>query len=153
MEYFIYHDSLATVTLPSSPPPKLRFQGSARYPHHDPSMIGVNDGLCDFVTKISAIRAEVDASPRKLDGIVVQKALPIFLDITKWQINGISRQCRLIAKFYQWALWIWLYSIVYPHEKGNEKVQKMVKGMTVGMNDIESGHGVMSCLLFPLFVM
>jgi hypothetical protein len=152
LEYFIYHDSLATVTMPSPPSPKPRFQGSANCSHHDPSMIGVYDGLCDFVTRISVIRAQADAGPRKPDGKVVEKAFPIFRDLEEWKPKDMSHEWRLIAQFYQWALMIWLYSIVYPHEKENFKVQDAVQRMARLMKQIKSGDGVMSCLLFPLFV-
>jgi hypothetical protein len=153
LEYFIYHESLATVTLPSPPSSKARFQGSAKCSHHDPSMIGVNDGLCEFATRISALRGLASTWTHKPDGNVVSQAVAIWEDLDNWKPRAtLSRECKMIAQFYQWALWIWLYSIVYPEGKADPDVQNAVQMMAAGMSEIKDGDGAMFCLLFPLFI-
>jgi len=116
-------------------------------------MVDVQDGLSDFVTRISTLRVQADASPNQPDGDVVCKAVQIWQDLARWKPKAaISSERQLIAEFYQWALYIWLFSIVYPEGKGDEKVQGAVKRLADGMCSIKSGEGVMSCLLFPLFI-
>ncbi|TVY28443.1 hypothetical protein LHYA1_G002816 [Lachnellula hyalina] len=152
LEYFVYHDSIATVTLPS-PSSKPHFRGSSKCSSHNASLIGVTDGLCKFVTRISAIRALADASPRQPDGNVVAQAVAIWHDLDDWKSRAtLSSKFGMIAQFYQWALWIWLYSIVYPDGKADAAVQNAVRLMATGMNQIKCGDGAMACLLFPLFI-
>ncbi|TVY34695.1 Transcriptional regulatory protein [Lachnellula subtilissima] len=152
LEYFVYHDSIATVTLPS-PSSKPHFRGSSKFSSHHASLIGITDGLRKFVTRISAIRALADASPRQPDGNVVAQAVAIWHDLDDWKPRAtLSSKFEMIAQFYQWALWIWLYSIVYPDGKADPAVQNAVHLMATGMNQIKCGDGAMACLLFPLFI-
>jgi len=151
IEYFLYHDSLAAVTVQSLPLTKLK--DSADLANHDPTMIGVQDGLSDFITRISILRAQAAASPHQPDGNVVSKAVLIWEDLANWKPNGcISTERKMIAEFYQWALFIWLFSIVYPDGKEDPKVQDAVQRIAGEMCNIKFGDSVMSCLLFPLFV-
>ena len=153
LEFFLYHDSLASVTVPSIPVIKPRLQNTADLADHDPYMIGVQDGLSEFITRISLLRAQADASPLQPDGAVVCKAVLIWQDLAHWKPEPFfSKERKLIAEFYQWALFIWLFSIVYPDGKADEKVQGAVQRVAAGMCEIKSGDGVMSCILFPLFV-
>jgi hypothetical protein len=153
LEFFLYHDSLASVTMASLPTTRPRIQCNAGTLPQDSYMVGVQDGLGDFVTRISTLRVQANASPTQPDGDVVCKAVQIWLDLARWKPKAaVSTERQLIAEFYQWALFIWLFSIVYPEGKGDEKVQGIVRKIAVGMCNIKSGEGVMSCLLFPLFI-
>lgn len=153
LEYFVYHDSIATVTLPSPPSSKPRFRCSTKCSSYHASLIGVTDGLCKFTTRISAIRALADASPRQPDGNVIAQAVAICHDLNDWKSRApLSSKFGMIAQFYRWALWIWLYSIVYPDGKADPAVQNAVHLMVAAMSEIKSGDGAMACLLFPLFI-
>ncbi|TVY90910.1 hypothetical protein LAWI1_G006176 [Lachnellula willkommii] len=150
LEYFVHHDSIATVTLPSPLSPKPRFRCSTKCSSYHASLIGVTDGLCKFTTRISAIRALADASPRQPDGNVVAQAIAICHDLDDWKTAApLSSK---ITQFYRWALWIWLYSIVYPDGIADPAVQNAVQSMATGMSKIKCGDGAMACLLFPLFI-
>ncbi|KUJ15782.1 uncharacterized protein LY89DRAFT_95884 [Mollisia scopiformis] len=153
LEFFLYHDSLATVTSPSNPVNTPKFRNKAEISDQDTSMVGVQDGLIEFIIQISALRAEADASNHQPDGNVICKAVQIWQDLANWRPRSITtKERRLITEFYQWALFIWLYSIVYPDGKADAKVQSAVQRIAEGMCEINSGDGVMACLLFPLFV-
>lgn len=150
IEYFLYHDSLAAVTLPSL---KLTKMQTPDLVNHDPTMIGVQDGLSDFIARISALRGQAASSQLQPDGNIVAKAVTIWEDLANWQTHGgISAERKMIAEFYRWALFIWLFSIVYPDGKEDLKVQDAVHRISSEMCNIKYGDSVMSCLLFPLFV-
>ena len=153
IEYFLYHDSLAAVTVPLLPMNKPRLENSPDLANHDPTMVGVQDGLSEFITRISLLRAQADLNSTRTDGNIVSKAVKIWEDLARWRPRGVlSTEREMIAEFYQWALFIWLFSIVYPDGKSEQKVQDAVKRIVNGMRNIKFGDGVMSCMLFPLFV-
>jgi hypothetical protein len=150
IEYFLYHDSLAAVTVPSL---KLTKVQTADLVNHDPTMIGVQDGLSDFIARISALCGQAACSPLQPDGNIVAKAVIIWEDLANWKTHGgIATERKMIAEFYRWALFIWLFSIVYPDGKEDPRVQDAVQRIAGEMCNIKYGDSVMSCLLFPLFV-
>jgi hypothetical protein len=152
LEFFLDHDSLATVTCPALPTTRP-IQSTANILPQDSFMVGVQNVFNDFVRRISTLRVQADASPNQPDGDVVCKAVLIWQDLAGWKPKAVvSTERRLIAEFYQWALFIWLFSIVYPEGKVDHKVQGAVAFIASRMCNIKSGEGVMSCLLFPLFV-
>lgn len=152
LEFFLYHDSLATVTSPS-PVLKPQFHSLSQLPDQDTSLVGVQDGLINFITQISALRAEADTSKHQPDGNIICRAVQIWQDLANWKPKfPMTKERNLITEFYQWALFIWLFSIIYPDGKADLKVQNAVQRITTGMYEINSGDGVMACLLFPLFV-
>ena len=153
LEFFVYHESVATVTSPSLGTTKVKFQGLAELSEERQSVIGIQDGLIDFVTRISTLRCQAELSTgKKPDGNIVCKAVQIWQDLTSWKPKTNSKERRLIAEVYRWALFIWLFSIVYPEGKADEKVQTAVQKVAAGMCEIKYGDGVMACLLFPLFI-
>ena len=114
-------------------------------------LVGVHDGLLTkYVTRISSLRSEAGPSPTpKYD--IINKALEIWDDLSRWKPKvSLGKDRELISQFYQWALWIWLFSIVYPDGKSDPNVQSTVEWIAAGMSEITSGE--MACLLFPLFV-
>jgi len=52
----------------------------------------------------------------------------------------------MIAEFYQWALFIWLFAIIYPDGQEDPKVQDVVQRITNYFSHINFGDSVMSCL-------
>jgi len=150
LEFFLYHDSLAMVTVPSTAP---RFKCTTTFSDQNPALVGVQDGLIEYVTRISSLRSEARPSSFPPNYDIVNKALAIWEDLFRWKPKvTLCKERKLIAEFYQWALFIWLFSIIYPDGKSDPIVQSAVQWMTTGMSDIKSGDGVMACLLFPLFV-
>ena len=148
LEFFLYHDAIAQVTAPSS---TGRLDCSTDLPNQTESVVGVQDGLLEYVTRISSLRCEAGTIqfPPKYD--TIEKGLEIWEDLFRWKPKVTPCKDReLIAQIYQWALFIWLFSIIYPDGKSDPAVQGAVKWMTVGIGEIKSGQ--MACLLFPLFI-
>lgn len=153
LEFYYYHVFLASVTVPSAPIVVPQYDqitdltGQARY------LVGVQDGLIDFVALISALRSTVDSNNGELDGTTTETALKIFAELEAWQPQATSsRSERLVASFYQMALYIWLFSILNPDHRDHHKVQISVTRIVKGMCGIREDDGVMACMLFPLFV-
>lgn len=149
LEFFLYHDSFALVTVPSS---ARRINYPTSLSHQNPSLVGVQDGLIEYVTRISSLRSEAGSSlSPKYD--IINKALEIWDDLFRWKPQvTLCKDRDLIAHLYQWALFIWLFSIVYPDGKSDPKVQSAVEWMVDGLSEIKSGDGAMAVLLFPLFI-
>jgi hypothetical protein len=136
--------------VPSSTP---RINCPTNLSDQNPSLVGVQDGLIEYVTRISSLRSEAGPGSFPPKYGIINKALEIWEDLFRWKPKvTLCKDRELIAQFYQWALFIWLFSIVYPNGKSDPLVQSAVKDMAVRMSEIKSGDGVMACLLFPLFV-
>jgi hypothetical protein len=150
LEFFLYHDSLAMVTVPSSAP---SINCPRNFSDLNPSLVGVQDGLIEYVTRISSLRSEAAPSSFPPKYGIINKALQIWEDLFRWKPKvTLCEDRKLIAHFYQWALFIWLFSIVYPDGKSDPVIQSAVKWMAVAISEIKSGDGAMAVLLFPLFV-
>jgi hypothetical protein len=116
-------------------------------------LIPVSDGLIDFIERIAALRTQAEASHLRPDGNVICKAMAIWTDLNNWQPNPEwAKPRQLITTFYQRALFIWLFSVMYPDGRADEKVQTIVRNTTISMAEIKPDDGVMACLLFPLFI-
>ncbi|KAH6674295.1 fungal-specific transcription factor domain-containing protein [Halenospora varia] len=152
LQFFNYHETIATLTSTTTLA-RPRFETNSASPDHDPFMIGVQDGLQDFMDRISSLRDQANASIESPDGNVVSAAVAIWQDLKEWKpAVAFSPECNLTTQFYQRALWIWLFSIVYPEQQSAGAVQTIVKQTVAGMTKIKHGDSVMACLLFPLFV-
>ncbi|KAF4633586.1 hypothetical protein G7Y89_g4518 [Cudoniella acicularis] len=151
LEFFTYHETIATVTSPSSSS-KPRFQTNTASLHHDPFMNGVQDGLSEFMGRIASLRSQAVATVQP-DGNVICSAVSIRKDLMNWTPSiNFSRECGLATQFYQRALFVWLFSIAFPDDKADSQMQAIVQQTIAGMMKIRSGDGVMAYLLFPLFV-
>lgn len=152
VEYFIYHDTLASVTVPLEPVIEPSFYQSSQPREDESYMVGVYDGLAGFISQISDLRARWQASA-KVDGNLVCEAVDIWQELSDWESVALDGDRQLIALLYRGALFIWLYSIIYPDGQENSKVQDIVKSSLADMQRISPDSGGKSCLLFPLFIM
>lgn len=58
----------------------------------------------------------------------------------------------LICSLYQWALFIWLYSLLYPTSPLTPQIQFSVKKCISLLQCVPATSPGLSCLLFPLFI-
>ncbi|CZT05158.1 uncharacterized protein RAG0_11369 [Rhynchosporium agropyri] len=153
LDFYNYHGSLAGVTSPSISIIQLEYDEAPDTFGHDPPLVGVQDGLIKFIPRISALRNDADKIHGEFDYSTINTGLEIFADLDAWRPQPTSTPTEtLAAGFYQKALFIWLFSIIYPKQSGHERVQDNVKCILKGMCEIQPGDGVMACMLFPLFV-
>lgn len=154
LEFFLYHNCLAAVTVPTAFRSKPHFHSLDRLPVQNmSSLVGVQDGLMDFIERISLLRSEAEQTNLNPDGNIVSKAVAIWRDLYDWKPNpGWSEARQLITTFYREALSIWLFSILHPNDKDDPSIQKTVRSMSIRLGGIKPEDGVMACLLFPLFV-
>ncbi|KAG4440518.1 hypothetical protein IFR05_003988 [Cadophora sp. M221] len=153
LEFYLYHVTLAAVTAPFMPIDMPQYDHITHLLGQDKYVVGVQDGLIKFIARISALRSYADNSDGDLDQYIVETAVQIFKDLEAWEPQATSSRSEyLIASFYKMALFIWLFSIIYPDQKAHRKVQDNVRHIVTEMCEIRSGDGVMACMLFPLFV-
>jgi hypothetical protein len=152
LEFFIYHDTLAAVTVTSCTPllPSRMYHKSSEIP--DAYLVGVNNGLCDLITRIAELRSRIVTASGGPDGELLCEAVAIWDDLASWEPKSTDAEQRLIGSLYQWALFIWLYCIVHPDGIADEKLQTAVKSAIGDLEQIDTASGVLSCLLFPLFI-
>ena len=152
MEYYLYHTSLAAVTNGSSLN-TIELQNLIARANHNPTMIGVLDGLLKFNFRIRALHKESHQVPSHRNGNIIAEAVIIWEDLESFHCNAnVSIGDEIITRCYKEAFYIWLSLIVCPEQKEDTKVQTIVQKMSTDMFRIEFGDGVMSCLLFPLFI-
>jgi hypothetical protein len=109
----VVSDSLATVTVPSTSVSKLHFDTLDALPVQSSSLVGVQDGLIDFIERISILRKEAEDSTSYPDGNIICKGMSIWTDLNEWKPNpDWTKPRQLITTFYQYALFIWLFSIM-----------------------------------------
>ncbi|KAH6713191.1 fungal-specific transcription factor domain-containing protein [Leptodontidium sp. MPI-SDFR-AT-0119] len=153
LEFYLYHVCLATVTAPFTPIDLPQYEHITHLLGQDKYVVGVQDGLIKFIAQISALRSYIDKNNGELDRYIVETAVQIFKELEAWEPQVTSsRPEYLISSFYKMALYIWLFSIIYPDQKGHRKVQANVRHIVTEMCEIRSGDGVMACMLFPLFI-
>jgi hypothetical protein len=152
LEFFIYHDTLAALTVTSCTPllPSRMYHESSEVP--DAYVVGVNNGLCDLITRIAELRSRIVIVSGGPDGELLCEAVAIWDDLASWEPKSPDAEQRLIGSLYQWALFIWLYCIVHPDGIADEKLQTAVKSAIGDLEQIDTASGVLSCLLFPLFI-
>jgi len=97
LEFFLYHDSLAMVTVPSS---ARRIDCPTNLSDLNPSL-GPQDELITYVTRISSLRSEAAlSSTPKYD--IIKKVLEIWDDLFRWKPKvTFSKDRELISQFYQ----------------------------------------------------
>ena len=152
LEFFIYHDTLAAVTVTSCTPLLLSRMYHESSEVLDAYVVGVNNGLCDLITRIAEFRSRIVTASGGPDGELLCEAVAIWDDLASWEPKSPDSEQRLIGSLYQWALFIWLYCIVHPDGIADEKLQTAVKSAIGDLEQIDTASGVLSCLLFPLFI-
>lgn len=150
LDFFVYHDILAGVTDQAREP---LLKSATRYaPTRDEAyMIGVDNGLFELIAKISALRTTAISSGRT-SASVICGAIQLWTELEAWKPNTNDRDQTLAFSAYTSALFVWLYSIVYPDNMADEKVQVSVCRGVHDMHQIH-GRGVLAFLLFPAFVL
>lgn len=147
LEFFVYHDILATVTDQSRTPILTpRAVACRRSEPTTAYMIGVDDGLFDLVARVAALRSNDSPTSTVCD------ALAIWEDLNSWESNTEDPDMKLGYSAYLGALFIWIYSILYPSNITDDKVRQVVKA---GLEDMKAitDSGILAFLLFPTFVL
>jgi hypothetical protein len=150
LDFFVYHDVLAAVTNGFRPP---LLHSSTRSPP-DPGvayMIGVNDGLSDLIVDLTGLRTMV-AEDARTSARVVCKATQIWARLHTWQPKTGDQDLQRASSAYISALFVWLYSIIYPDDMSGKRVQVVVRRGLDHTQGIQY-RGPLSCLLFPAFVL
>lgn len=160
LDYFVYHDVLAGVTDRTRKP---LFKSSARSPlepHQSPAyVIGVeDDGLAELIANITALRTMAASHGRK-SPVVVCEAISIWEKLDAWtpapNLNSddtLDRDLQLACAAYTSALFVWLYSIIYPENMLDQKVTAAIRRGISGVHAIQS-QGMLAFLLFPAFTL
>jgi hypothetical protein len=163
LEFFIYHDVLAGVTdnrsrqSPVLEPPSSS-SSSRRFLLWQPSsrssgqvyMIDVNNGPLDLISRIAALRSQ--AMTHGLTSAVICEAVLLWQDLSGFQPQTADQEQVLAFSSYIPALFIWLYSIIYPDNITDQKVQTTLKQVIRDMKEIQTS-GVLAFLLFPTFIL
>lgn len=156
MQFFIYHDILGSVTvqrpkdsLISSRPGGVSSPSRQDNREH---MLGVHNGLLDFITRIAALRSDTE---NVLSGQVISQAVCIWQDIDNWKLPDRDSELQSdlydIYEAYIAASFIWLFSILYPDSLSDDKVQTMVHRGLTSLSSIQM-PGLQSFALYPVFV-
>jgi hypothetical protein len=149
LDFFNYHDTLATVTLPYSHVSKWRFQNTLYGPDNSPFMIDFRDGFSDFACRISLLREQVIVAGPALH---FNCAVTIHADITKWQTQKATPRELDVFDIYRRALWIWISLIIHASPSNDKEIQRMVARTVADVAKIEEHDPALNCILFPLFI-
>ena len=150
IEFFVYHDALASVTA-NSEPLMTDFKTESTQPGSiKPFSVSSNDGLYSLVAKIASFAKRVDAADEDHRGRVLCEAVDIWQDLDRWTPESTDFESKVMGELYQWSLFIWLFSTIYPDGIEREQVQQVVRNAVIHFAEVQSS--AMSCLLFPLFV-
>lgn len=156
IEFFIYHDILASVT--AQRPRKSLISGSGdalMEEDRQEYMLGMDNGLIDFIGRIAILRSDA-ATALSAPGIA--QAVCIWQDIDKWRPFDANRDSELSSSYcdiyeaYIAACFIWLFSILHPGSLADDKVQTMVRK---GLESLLSMQipCLLSFALYPVFVL
>lgn len=150
IDYFVYHDVLAGVTDCSRKP---LLKSSARPPlvHAPAYVIGVDDGLAELIASISTLRTTAAVHGRT-SAKVVCEAIQIWERLDAWKPNADDLDLQLAYSAYTSALFVWLYSIMYPDNIADKKVQAAIRRGLGGVHRIQT-KGLLAFLLFPAFAL
>ncbi len=150
IEFFVYHDALAAVT-GSGDPLMADFRTESVQPGWaQPFAVSSNDGLYSLVAKIASFAKRVEAADEDHRGKILCEAVDIWQELDRWTPESTDFESKIVGKLYQWGLFIWLFSTIYPDGIEQEQVQQVVRNAITHFSDVQSS--AMSCLLFPLFV-
>lgn len=166
LEFFIYHDVLANVTVniplemptPMYDVEPLKAQYSSQTngteDNQAPYVLGVNDGLLDLISRVAALRSHAMADT-SLSATTISQAVGIWHDLENWcppESMLLSEDLMYTYDAYRTALFVWLFSIIYPDNMIDERVQMMVQRGIKSLACIKPSSGSYTFLLFPLLV-
>lgn len=154
LEFFVYHDILASVTIQQQSRKPL----FSKRPPRDQSehMFGVHNGLLDFIARVAALQSDARAAGA-ISGPVIAQAVSIWQDIDKWKPPAYtsdeeaSFDYRNMCEAYVPAIFIWLFCILYPDSLSDDKVQVMVRKGLESLEAIDEPN-MLSFALFPAFL-
>ncbi|KAK5553782.1 DNA-binding transcriptional regulator ume6 [Exophiala xenobiotica] len=150
LDFFAYHDILAGVT-DATREPVLGSAIRASQTQDDAyMMIGADNGLFGLIAKIATLRANAITNGRK-NVTVICEAIRIWEELDAWKPDTDDKDQRLAFSAYSAALFVWLYSIIYPDKVADDKVQTCIRQGLDDMQQIQAS-GVLAFLLFPAFV-
>ncbi|OJJ84147.1 uncharacterized protein ASPGLDRAFT_102870, partial [Aspergillus glaucus CBS 516.65] len=119
-------------------------------------VFGVNNGLLNFIARVSALHSEARTAGAISSPIIAQ-TFSIWKDIDKWRPPAYgsddeeSFDYRNMCEAYVAAIFIWLFFIVYPDNLADDKVQVMVRKGLESLDAIDDPW-LMSFGLFPAFL-
>ncbi|OKL56157.1 hypothetical protein UA08_08455 [Talaromyces atroroseus] len=165
LQFFAYHDVFSNVTvdkpITEDPTPHFSTLIQGHYfsvkqglKHNQVHMLGVNDGLFDLISRIAALRS-YSMGGHVRSAIVISQAVGIWQDLDSWRPPSttppLSGDHMKTYDAYITALFTWLFSIIYPDNIHDEKVQMMVRRGIESLVSIKPS-GLYTFLLFPLLV-
>ena len=162
LEFFIYHDALATATAPSThnvPECNEEFWASlsASRQSNSTHMVGAYDGLLRMVTKLSNLQDRISTS-EQLDGMLIGEANDLWIELDQWQPSECdtdpadSSGRQSLCQAYQSALFVWLFALMYPNRITSDRLQQAVEHGIGHLCRMQT-PGVLSVSLFPAFVL
>ncbi|KAK4912207.1 hypothetical protein LTR49_019303 [Elasticomyces elasticus] len=162
LEFFIYHDALATATAPSThivPECNEEFWVSLSSSRQSNSthMIGAYDGLLRMVTKLSNLQDRISSSGQ-LDGMLIGEANDLWVELDQWQPSECdddpaeSSGRQPLCQAYQSALFVWLFALMYPDRITSDRLQQAVEHGIGHLSRMQTPGGL-TLSLFPAFVL
>ncbi|KAK5728134.1 hypothetical protein LTR17_012142 [Elasticomyces elasticus] len=162
LEFFIYHDALATATAPSShivPECNEVFwvSLSSSRQSNPTHMIGAYDGLLRMVTKLSNLQDRISSSGQ-LDGMLIGEANDLWVELDQWQPSECDTDLaesggrQSLCQAYKSALFVWLFALMYPDRITSDRLQQAVEHGIGNLCRMQIPGGL-SVSLFPAFVL
>lgn len=106
----------------------------------------------DLIARIAALRSKADVAS---SGPIIAQAVAIWKDLDDWEPRVVGTEFpsdyHALAHSYTAACFIWLFSILYPDNITDEKVQVVVRHCLEYLSSIRT-TGIHQFLLFPIFI-
>jgi hypothetical protein len=106
----------------------------------------------DLIARIAALRLKAGVAP---SGSVIAQSVAIWKDLDDWEPRVVGTELpfayHALAHSYTAACFTWLFSILYPDNIADEKVQVVVRRCLEHLSSIRT-IGIHQFLLFPIFV-
>lgn len=154
-EFFLYHDlSSNLISLDADSENQEQLIVAAK----DSKMLGVYDGLFNFILQITALRKEI-RKRREVDedpGVDYQTLLDSYgidEELRLWQPTQESSSLEyLAAQLYRQSSWVYLYRTIRP-SRSHPKLNNIVNDGLDYLEVVPANHAAQSILLMPLFIL
>ncbi|KAL4816951.1 fungal-specific transcription factor domain-containing protein [Aspergillus spinulosporus] len=150
MEFFRYHQALGSLTDYAQSDNEIsssNWGDMLKYSGASSELLPL-----DLIARIAALRSEAEITS---SGPVIAQAVAIWKDLDDWEPRGVGAEIpsgyHALAHSYTAACFIWLFSILYPDNIADEKVQVVVRHCLEHLSSINT-KGIYQFLLFPIFV-